>query len=58
MAAQEDLNFKISDIPLLEKKDKHGRKIGEDYKIVGVREAVKILSVGNGQGFLIFKMYM
>ena len=33
-------------------KDKHGRKIGEEYKTVGVSEAVKILSVGNGQGFL------
>ena len=38
-------DFKISDIPILEKKGKHDRKIGEEYKTAGVREAVKILSV-------------
>ena len=41
--------FKMEDIPLA--KDKKGNKTGE-YVSVSVREAVKLLSVGNGQGYM------
>jgi hypothetical protein len=42
-------DFFLSDIPKVEKKDKNQKVIGSEYKIVGVREAIKVLSVGNGQ---------
>ena len=45
-------DFSLSDIPKVEKKDKNQKVIGSEYKIVGVREAIKVLSVGNGQEFL------
>ena len=42
-------DFLISDIP--KKKDKNG-VIGSEHVVIGVREAISLLSVGNGQGFL------
>ena len=43
-------DFKIEKITKIEKKDNYQKVIGREYKIVGVREAIKILSVVNGQG--------